>query len=893
MKKLTRLLITSLLGMCVLTSCDTIDYTKENYTWFVIDYETPIGYPNVYERLLIRDFINLTKEEVYDLYFKEKLSYREGAYTFDGFTYSNGDEYVFDAEETKNYINQSVKNRTADMMQDFPLDYRWNLIPTFTVNEFTVQYVGYEDDSSFDKYRSFSYEHVFSVPEPKKDYYTFKGWKDVETGSILLGSIAAFGYKNLVLEPIFEADTFKINYTLPFEIDNPNPTSFTYEDEPFDLIRFDNHPGGGYTFIGFFEGEQEITRIDTKNPQKHDIEARFVIPEYTAKYFVDGVLKETKIFDYLTIKDYVEPAVPDKEHYHNARWSQKVTEFKNYVINAEYDIDTFTISISNNAGVEIQNKTVDYGTSLEALYEELGAMQLQNKSFVGLFSDEAHTKKVSASTVVSSNLTLYAYWEDIVHLKTYDDLLTINKDFQGTYIMDNDISCVGQSLPTLASFKGVFDGNGHSIKRFSNTNTSTGNNYAVFGTNYGVIKNVTFEDGTFVAKNTANENQTYLGMISSINEGTISNVDVKSCTTNFGCNYYIYINNSVDVSANLYAGIYCAYNNGTIANCLTDVNTEASFDSSLAYTRDIGADRTINCYANYGTFAGVNNSKIINVEAHNTVKSNKLAINEATHDWIDTYFAYMGYYMRLGGVCGYNNPNSTVDKSVSKAYVETSYTTTSSHTKGHTSYAFAGGITGINDGTISMCHTTEDALIYNYSNAQLRLGGIAGSANSTSKVRSCYSECRFKTGIRLSSAESCVGGIVGANAGQITYSHASVTSIEQETTTKRAGGVGSISGVATETSSATYCLGYINLTDELLLTTGYNYAKRNSGSIVANVAVFSPDQATEITLNEDVAALDSYDALIAQASKYYFDEAGFEIHNDKLPTINGLGKIAN
>ena len=889
-KKLFIAVISSMLGMTILGGCST-NYAQEDNTHFVIDYSFSVS-KDFHLVLNVKNVIDLSKDEFYNRYLKADFDELMDRYTFDGFTYSNGNPYVFDAAQTSEYINQSINDNTYDSSYfEWNYHYTWFLTIVLTPKVFDVQYVGYENDSRFDEYRTYSVDNLFNILTIEKDYYQHIGWKEQNSDVVKYNpvKIDAFGYKNLVIEPVFEENTYSIGYTLPFEIENPNPVSFKYTDDIIHLIPFDDHPSGGYTFVGFFENDKEITIIDTKHPINHTIEARFNIPEYHASYYVDEALLITKTFTYLNIDEYEEPSVPNKEHYHNARWSERVSSFKNYVINALYDIDTFVVSISNNAGLDIQNKNIEFGSTLENLYEELENIQLDNKSFVGLFTDENHNEMVNKEMAVTSNLSLFAYWEDIIHLSTYDDLSIISSSFQGTYVLDNDISCVGQSLPILSSFNGVFDGNGHSIKRFSNTNLATDNNFAIFGINNGTIKNVTFEDGTFVSGNTANSNETCLGMITSINRGTIDNVDCKSCTASFSLRYNIYINYISNVYSRHYSGLFSASNEGTIAHCVVDEETKITFDSSYSYTRDTGRDGySLNGDAYYGTFAGVNPGTIQNVEAYNSLTCNKISIGEAVADWQDNYFSSVNYNMCMGGICGYNN--SLVEKSISEANIESSYNVPIDMKKTLSSNAYIGGISGYNAKTIRLCHTTDKAYLFNQSYANMRLGGISGGSNSNSVIRSCYSEGDFKVGNRLPGSEIYVGGILGLNYGILSYCHASVTSIEQVTTTNTIGAIGSLVGASSETSSATYCLGYINLTEEYLLSDCYDFGSLKSGAIISNVSIYAPEQDTVIEKIDNVNSLTSLEALIAQAERYYFDETGFTLFSDKLPVLDNIGR---
>ena len=72
----------------------------------------------------------------------------------------------------------------------------------------------------------------------------------------------------------------------------------------------------------------------------------------------------------------------------------------------------------------------------------------------------------------------------------------------------------------------------------------------------------------------------------------------------------------------------------------------------------------------------------------------------------------------------------------------------------------------------------------------------------------------------------------------------------------------------------------------------YDVGSVSASANLIKVSVYAPTQSTTINAveNDGLASVSSKAKLYEDAEKYYFDEAGFELFNDKFPTISGLGK---
>lgn len=100
----------------------------------------------------------------------------------------------------------------------------------------------------------------FTLQEITKVGYTFDGWYNGETK---VTEITTGTYGNMTLVAKWSADLYTISYDLADGVNSPeNPTSYTIESG---LITLKDPTREGYTFAGWYNGEQLITTIDPES----------------------------------------------------------------------------------------------------------------------------------------------------------------------------------------------------------------------------------------------------------------------------------------------------------------------------------------------------------------------------------------------------------------------------------------------------------------------------------------------------------------------------------------------------------------------------------------------------------------------------------------------------
>lgn len=112
----------------------------------------------------------------------------------------------------------------------------------------------------------------FTLQEITKVGYTFDGWYNGETK---VTEITTGTYGNMTLVAKWTADLYTISYDLADGVNSPeNPTSYTIESG---LITLKNPTRDGYTFLGWYNGEQLVTIIDSNTLENITLTAKWKI----------------------------------------------------------------------------------------------------------------------------------------------------------------------------------------------------------------------------------------------------------------------------------------------------------------------------------------------------------------------------------------------------------------------------------------------------------------------------------------------------------------------------------------------------------------------------------------------------------------------------------------
>ena len=200
----------------------------------------------------------------------------------------------------------------------------------------------------------------FTLQEITKVGYTFDGWYNGETK---VTEITTGTYGNMTLVAKWTADLYTISYDLADGVNSPeNPTSYTIESG---LITLKDPTKEGYTFAGWYNGEQLVTTIDSNALENISITAKWTVNSYKLTFDVDGNLTE-KTFKYGESVTAIEN--PTKVGHTFAGWSKELPvkmPANDLYVSATWTVNSYKITFDVDGN--LTEKTFKYGETVVAI----------------------------------------------------------------------------------------------------------------------------------------------------------------------------------------------------------------------------------------------------------------------------------------------------------------------------------------------------------------------------------------------------------------------------------------------------------------------------------------------------------------------------------------------
>lgn len=258
----------------------------------------------------------------------------------------------------------------------------------------------------------------FTLQEITKVGYTFDGWYNGETK---VTEITTGTYGNMTLVAKWTADLYTISYDLADGVNSPeNPTSYTIESG---LITLKDPTKEGYTFAGWFNGEQLITTIDSNTLENISLTAKWTVNSYKLTFDVDGNLTE-KTFKYGESVTAIEN--PTKVGHTFAGWSEELPETmpaNDITVEAKWAINSYDITYDLAGGVNNSENPTTY--TIESGLITLKNPTREGYTFLGWYNGEQLVTIIDSNTL--ENITLTAKWKITTdHEGTEDDPYSVD-----------------------------------------------------------------------------------------------------------------------------------------------------------------------------------------------------------------------------------------------------------------------------------------------------------------------------------------------------------------------------------------------------------------------------------------------------------------------------------
>lgn len=258
----------------------------------------------------------------------------------------------------------------------------------------------------------------FTLQEITKAGYTFDGWYNGETK---VTEITTGTYGNMTLVAKWTADLYTISYDLADGVNSPeNPTSYTIESG---LITLKDPTREGYTFAGWYNGEQLVTTIDSNTLENISLTAKWTVNSYKLTFDVDGNLTE-RTFKYGESITTIEN--PTKVGHTFVGWSEELPETmpaNDITVEAKWAINSYDITYDLAGGVNNSENPTTY--TIESGLITLKNPTREGYTFLGWYNGEQLVTIIDSNTL--ENITLTAKWKITTdHEGTEDDPYSVD-----------------------------------------------------------------------------------------------------------------------------------------------------------------------------------------------------------------------------------------------------------------------------------------------------------------------------------------------------------------------------------------------------------------------------------------------------------------------------------
>ena len=242
---------------------------------------------------------------------------------------------------------------------------------------------------------TYNIESAITLSDITSPGYTFEGWfvGEEKVESIELGS-----YGDVTLTAKWSPIAYNITYENTKGATNGNPATYDIET----AITLADITSPGYTFEGWFAGEEKVESIELGSYGDLTLTAKWTLTQYTATFVNSDGTVGTVGFD---IEDTAlsEPAVPLRTGYTGA-WEDYEIKAEDLTINAVYTPITYNITYENTKGAANNNPaTYNIETAIT-----LSDITSPGYTFEGWFAGEEKVESIELGSY--GDITLTAKW---------------------------------------------------------------------------------------------------------------------------------------------------------------------------------------------------------------------------------------------------------------------------------------------------------------------------------------------------------------------------------------------------------------------------------------------------------------------------------------------------
>lgn len=377
---------------------------------------------------------------------------------------------------------------TYEIDDVIPVHYNLNLVADYEAKELNVNYSILETDQLLGEVNTLKFEAPYGqLPILSRVGYEFLGWSRTDSGDIINANDLVLvdnieTTDAITLYPILTKKEYKIEYQNLNGVNNPNPSSYTFNTGEITLKALQRK---GYDFLGWYLsdlGSEVIEKIDTSLAQDIILYAKWEIQKITVTFDAGAgsfvFFNPDTSFGQFLADDDTEVTNDNYEEYIGRikKFVQKVeygnipisptlnprligNSFERYygsfdivvdiidrTIYARYTLDSYIVSFITRTDETIDPINVNYNETIKQVLPELTK---EGYHFLGWYLNDELVADIY-SYPITNNVTFVAKWEEEKYSLTID-LEVLGETTDLSSIKETICGILGVSVDSFAT----------------------------------------------------------------------------------------------------------------------------------------------------------------------------------------------------------------------------------------------------------------------------------------------------------------------------------------------------------------------------------------------------------------------------------------------------------
>ena len=325
----------------------------------------------------------------------------------------------------------------------------------YTAIVYGIEYVGLEDGTHSNESEYTIERETIVLQDASRVGYDFVGWYD---GEQEVTEIASGSHGDKTLTAKWQAITYTISYEGLADGTHSNASEYTIESA---TIVLQEASRVGYDFVGWYDGEQEVTEIASGSTGDKTLTAKWQAITYTISY--DGLMNGThsNVSEYTIESETIVLQDASRVGYDFVGWydgEQEVTEIASgshgdRTLTAKWQAIGYTIAYegladgthSNVSEYTIESETIVLQDASRVGYD-----------FVGWYDGEQEVTEIASGS--TGDKTLTAKWQAITYTISYDGLMNGTHSNVSEYTIESETIVLQDASRVGYDFVGWYDG---------------------------------------------------------------------------------------------------------------------------------------------------------------------------------------------------------------------------------------------------------------------------------------------------------------------------------------------------------------------------------------------------------------------------------------------------